>query len=380
MARYRRRRRYRRYRRYKRFYRRAKNLINASSRSRVTIKARATYSDSFVIPAGQNFSGVVAFNPFVARNPNLSPQLANASGVYAMSTVDQPLVQNFCHMYDEIKVDSCVMKITVTSPIPTTLQALRVWTAWDRHGCYNDTYAAATYPTSANIQTLPSANVVMLSNNTVNTFYRFCKASDFFEKFCFFDATQKVDTLMLYSLQVPACTYVEAWQQANANLISFSPTLFCCCESVNFAPTSNLLVNVSFEMTTYYTFRNPKYGQSSETAKLREKKKVEEMTAPGVPGFRIGVEDAIAEGDPIEIGTTTKGRNAEQVAAMLGVDTAELEDIYAASDTKKHDETAPRSRRRRVVHPGSSDADINITEIPPAAVPAAVTAGLSKNE
>lgn len=377
MARYLRRRRfYRGRRKWRRWKKR--NLINATSRSRCTIKSRATFSNSLIIPQGENFSNVMCVNPFIARGP-VSGTTLPADRFYPFSTIEQPLVMNFCQLYDEIKVDAVVLKITVTSPVPggNGFDALRVWTGWDRKGTYQDTYYAAHVPTPTTVSTLPSCNVIMLSNNTINTFYRYCKASDFFEKFCFTDSTQLKTQARINDVYVNNCQLVESWLNGEASN-SFSPTFYFCIESVNYAPTSNLGVNISFEMTTYYTFRNPKYGGSSQSAQTKQQQKTVEVgTAPGRNRIAVPLEDVIL--DPAA--TSVRGRKRIVDPTMLGMTEEEALGLYNASDPKKYDDTAPTldmspppPQRSRVSLP-STDADLGPP--PPAARAAAETAGLS---
>lgn len=374
-----------RYRRKLRIYRgrkkwrrwKKRNLINATSRSRCTIKSRATFSDGLVIAQGLNFSNVMCIHPFAVRGP-VAGATAIADRFYPFSTVDQPLVKNFCNLYDEVKIDAVVFKITVTSPVPGAngFDALRVWTGWDRKGTYQDTYYATNVPTPTSVSALPSCNVIMLSNNTINTFYRYCKASDFFEKYCFIDSTQNTVPMHICGVDVPNCNIVESW--ASGGLTAFSPMFYLCIESVNYAPAANMTVNVAFEMTTYYTFRNPKYGASSEMASTKQQQKTVEVgTAPGRNRIAVPLEDVIL--DPAA--TSVRARKRMVDATMLGMTEQEAVGLYNASDPKKYDDTAPTldmspppPQRSRVGLP-STDADLGPP--PPAARAAAETAGLT---
>lgn len=152
-----------------------------------------------------------------------------------------------------------------------------------------------------------------------------------------------------------------------------------CIETVNFSPTVTLHVNVAFEMTTYYTFRNPKYGGSVQQAIKKQNQTVEVGAVPGPSGLSLNVEDVIMDSGSVDVTVGGKKRNRGPDATLLGVSTdAEVADLYAASDPKSYDDTAPqpRARRaRRVVLP-STDADLALGPPPPAATAAADTAGI----
>ena len=228
MAGYRKKRRYKKYRKYRKYYKRYKKYIkpiNASSRSRCTIKSRAQYSDAWTIKAGTTDTEVFVMSPWVVSNVHNVPRTYSA---YRFSTIEQPVVKNFCNLYDEMKVDGVMIKVTVTTPvgIGAGFDAMRVYTAWDRKGVPYDIRWNDKYPSLTDIETMPSAATTMLSNNTVNTFYRYCKASDFFEKFCWMDATCSDQVLGIKHDSAwyadTSCYLNEAWMTSNANFIGFA--------------------------------------------------------------------------------------------------------------------------------------------------------------
>lgn len=283
MARYRRKRRYRKYRKYKKYYKRYKKYIkpiNASSRSRCSIKSRAVYTDSWTIKAGNTDTEVFCFNPFVVSKSSNVPQTYSC---LRFSTIDQPVVTNFCNLYDEMKIDGVMFKVTVTTPVGlgAGFDAMRVYSAWDRKGVPYDIRWLAKYPSLTDVEAMPSAVTTMMSNNTVNTFYRYCKASDFFEKFCWCDSTCSDQLLGIkhgngWSTDTNVYTN-EAWLTSNANFIGFAPQFYIGMQTVNYAPTADMSINVAIEMTTYYSFRNPKFGASSDDAAKRAVQSVSDV-------------------------------------------------------------------------------------------------------
>ena len=176
-----------RYRRWKRrYYKRSKKsspVINASSKSKVTLKCRMQDSLQVVIPAGTNFSNVVCVNPFFWKDAMI-PANAKYDSVLPVSTECTALYRNFCELYESVKVDGVYLRMTVQNIIGHggSFDALNVYTAWDRQWNLDDQYDDYSYPSVSELKRLPGCQAASITNNTGSTVYRYCKASTFFER------------------------------------------------------------------------------------------------------------------------------------------------------------------------------------------------------
>lgn len=256
------RRRYGRRRRYRKF-----NFVNRSSRSRITVKIKKSSMFAFKIKGGQQTSEVYTFSPWIE---NLSTN-AVVQHVLQASTLATDAFQNYVDLYDEVKVDSVYYRFTITTPIPAGgMNALRIYSAWDRKGLHDDVYNTANYPGPVQLLSSPSASCSIMSNNTVNTISRYCRASDFFEKYAFTDASCLTQNVDLYGVASNSI-FNSGWVKASSSFMPFSPMLMIMLESVNFVPQQNTDVWCALEMTTYYDFRNPKFGSSSQSKDLAVK-------------------------------------------------------------------------------------------------------------
>ena len=123
------RRRYSGYRR--RSYRRRSSVGSVSSRSRCRIVVKAQKVVTLTIPAGSRDSDVLSSNPYF-DNPDASAVDACAGAVGSQ------LYQAYANLYDSVKCDGVISRISVISPVGgasgAVSTALTVVSAYDRMG------------------------------------------------------------------------------------------------------------------------------------------------------------------------------------------------------------------------------------------------------
>lgn len=248
-------------------------IINASSRSKCTIKTRVSSGYSVPIPANQNYTPVVCISPWWYKTNTYTGDDAQiVNQILPYSTCGTDNYRYFCTMYDSVKVDGVYARITVQNVVGAggAIAALNVYTAWDRQMNLDD-LKADVYPSFNKLRTLPSATCSIVSNNTGSTIYRYCKASSFMEKYCYLDSTQRDFQFPVYGYNVNL-RGDEALKNGGGNWPGFCPALYICFETPHMTPQETFTVYYVVDFVTVYTFKNP-YGNGgiAGSAKLEEK-------------------------------------------------------------------------------------------------------------
>ena len=310
-------------------------VVNLTSRSRVGIKAVDHFIGDMRVHGGTSYSDVFCINPFLVKlSPTNVPQ---TYGCYPTSTINSAVVNAYTKLYDEFKVDSIVVKITLTNIIGAggALNCVKFYTAWDRKGSIEDTKLLAKYPTVNDLEAMPSCQTAIIANNTTTSITRVCKASDFFEKYVFcdctcsdYDITMRADAT--YST-AQRCYGADSYVQAGANMLMFCPTFYFGAETVNFVPSADAGLNIVVDTVVYYTFRNPKYAGSVDSSASKEK----EVTVPVTVASKVPVRVSLAERNPDAVAaiepTAKRGRAAVALGLVDGlgnVTTKGLDEAY----------------------------------------------------
>lgn len=240
-------RRYRRYRKYRRFYRRyrrgyARKYVNGSSRSSVRMKTTVTHHITATAGYGDAATGAVTAQVLPLAD-------TNASG---MAAANSPLYRTYCSLYEECKMIGAKVQLSVVSAVGgSDIPSLQIYTAWDRkHGYGEPNYSVQDIKDSA------TSSVATALNNNVAKLVRSCYASDLIEKATWFDA----------SLDSANNNRNSAWVAAGLNPNMFCPALFVFFNCPSLGATKS--VSVSFSITYYFAFRNPRYGGSGGSSKL----------------------------------------------------------------------------------------------------------------
>lgn len=228
---------------------------------------------------------------YTSPTPSLQAQMTLPPN---SSTWTEPVVQLYAQMYDEVKVDGIYYEITVTNVLgfEGLLNALRVYTCWDRKLTYNDTYYTdGRFPNASNIMTSGSVQTSTFGNNSVTTCYRACRASDFLEKYSFIDATTAAAS---GSVAGANCRFAcnEGWFNAAAALSIFCPALMMCISNeADYPSADEIPFAISIKQTCYYTFRCPKWAGAGAAASSKSRQRLV-VTKPGIllpEAERVGV-------------------------------------------------------------------------------------------
>ena len=244
---------------YKRKYKKKTKVSNATSRSRTSIRASAYIDSNIGIPSDANATISQLFNPYFEF---ATTSVYSQPHVFTISTWTSDIVQLYQKLYDEVKVDSFMVEVTVANPIGVggDVDCVRLFTAWDRKGCYPDTYYNnETFPTPEVIMKTGSCSSFVINNNSPTTVVRYIKASDFMEKYTFVDSTSVSNIACKVQGADGTATMCEAWWGAQANMTFFSPTFMCFLGLVGGPPGTPKYFKLAFKLTAQYTFRCPKF-------------------------------------------------------------------------------------------------------------------------
>ena len=267
------RRRYNRYRRYRRWYkRRYRRFANGSSRSRVRIKIPVQFNVALSVPAGETVSNVLTVCPFFNNQTATAGTLAEAGLRGGLPS--SPLFMSYCNLYDSFKVDGMKAAVSITSPVGAgagAFPSLSVYTAWDRKFVRGDFTSAAEYPTIAKMRVSSTFLASTAVNNSITKLKRSCYASDLFEKASFIDCHGKA---VSHQIAGVAAQTLDMFVTSDGSPPTLSSPAFCPCFMFGVDTGSSIdaanarPVTLVVEVMYYVTFRNPKYGGSSSSAKI----------------------------------------------------------------------------------------------------------------
>ena len=242
--------RYRRYGSYSRYRRRRYGTSStAHSRGRIRVRVPVQKVISCPVAAGKYDSSIITSSPWYESSEESISQ--NPYGV--CSAVTSPLYTAYTGLYDQVKCDGVVSKISLVTAIGGSgLPAVQVVSAYDRLG--NKLEVLNTDSPTISTATLfnySSASIVSAINNSVAKTSRSCWASDIQERTVFHDATVSPG---------PSSATVDKDFNSNSNRIGYFSPLLLLGLRLAAAPQSDIVVQVLIEQTYYFTFRNPRYG------------------------------------------------------------------------------------------------------------------------
>lgn len=203
---------------------------------------------------GTNYwSDLHAVSPYCWRN---SPTAAIRKLSHG-SLLSSPLYRTYTGLYDQVKVDSCYVKISIMTNVGNggLTPAIRIVTSWDRDATYDELDDESSYPTINDIQNGSESQVSMVVNNSRAIVSRYCRASDLQERSIYHDCSCKENS---------GGAFVDEVYAADGN-VGFSPALFIAINSgTSPAYGASFAFTVQVDVKWVVTFRNPKYGLSSE--------------------------------------------------------------------------------------------------------------------
>lgn len=263
---------------YRRNYRRSRwpyrsmrsGLVRAQTsgtrRMNLSVPIQEAFSIAISTPAGGagNFwSDVYCVQPYFAVTGGV-----NMVNVAHGTLMGSRLYRVYTTLYDEVKINSCYVKMTVMTNIGSggVTPALRVLTMWDRNLNAED-IAAANLPGHDDMETGSGSQTTMIVNNSRAILSRYVKASDIQEWTKFHDCS--IVSSGNYRYDGCWCTRQLATENIrNGQDCGFVPGMYFCLNSAT-APAAGASFNFAIQLDIKYnvTFRNPKFGLSVSNAK-----------------------------------------------------------------------------------------------------------------
>lgn len=204
--------------------------------------------------SGENGDRVICVTPFFQNTTTNNPSSCIGS------LLSNPLYLQYTKLYDEVKINGMVVKMTIASIVgDSTNPSVSVHTMFDRKGCYDDVSTSGAFPTGQRIKLSSSYMTKTFVNNSVCVTSRKCFAGDFIEKYTFHDCTVDETPTSRNIQGAGTNTIVEkSWISTNGNVNGFCPTFYLHLTRpvLSTAGSANVQLNIMY----YVTFRNPKYG------------------------------------------------------------------------------------------------------------------------
>lgn len=128
-------------------------------------------------------------------------------------------------------------------------------TCIDRHGNQDD---ITNRMTLSQVENSSSAVRTTFNGQSTFTTTRTYRATDFMEKYTFYDAT--------YTSDAGNGQYIDAWYNT-ANNIGFTPLIYSALKTTMATSSATRDVTCTADITYNLTFRNPKNGMTTSSAK-----------------------------------------------------------------------------------------------------------------
>ena len=254
-------RRYSRYRRYGAYsrYRRRRGRTSSTATSRGRIRVRVPVQRLINVPvAASSFdSQIVTSCPWYQSSDNfIKTQPWGVCGA-----VSSQLYRAYVGLYDQVKCDGVVTKLSIVTAIGSAIPAVQVVMAYDRMGTGRELLNTDGTPTTtASLFDYSSASIVSAINNSVAKTSRSCWSSDIQERSVFHDCT--LDS-------ASAGSVFDKDYYATPDKCGYFSPLTLIGLRLSAAPSSDTSVQILLEQTYYFTFRQPKYGGSATSADTR---------------------------------------------------------------------------------------------------------------
>lgn len=311
--------RYRRYGSYSRYRRRRYGTSStASNRGRIRVRVPVQKVISCPVASGDYDSKIITSHPWYQS----SDADISTSPYGVCSAVTSPLYRAYTGLYDQVKCDGVVSRISLVTAIGASgLPAVQVVSAYDRLGNKNEVRNVDLVTTS-DLFDYSSASIVSAINNSVAKTSRSCWASDIQERTVFHDCNVGAGA---------SSATVDVDFNSNASKVGYFSPLLLLGLRLAAAPQSDIIVQVLIEQTYYFTFRNPKYGGSSTSTVSTRSAAVESVSGVPVMTQRSDTRRLDTEGDMDDAG----GLDDEDAAAAAPAARAPRVDLSAFFDARR---------------------------------------------
>lgn len=316
-------RRYSRYRRYGAYsrYRRRRAGTSSTATNRGRIRVRVPIQKVISVPVAANSldSSIITSSPWY-QLPEPAPGAAPTHPYAVCGAVGSPLYRAYTGLYDQVKCDGVVTRLSIVTAIGSAIPAVQVVMAYDRLGNALELLNNLDTPlTTSALFNFSSASIVSAINNSVAKTSRSCWASDLQERTVFHNSAMK-------TFQAGATSDVD--YQTNSQKVGYFSPLTLVGMRLAAAPSSDITIQVLLEQTYYFTFRQPKYGGSATS--------VQSTSTPVVAGVplmnqRSDTRRLDTEGDMDDAG----GLDDEDAVAAVPAARAPRVDLSAFFDARR---------------------------------------------
>lgn len=242
---------------YKRFFKR--NWYKRGSAARNSMSGRRTFNVS--IPTSDAFQMTVAASNYWSNLVGISPYFTLSTNQLSHAALTSSLLyKTYCGLYDQVKVNSCYVKISLMTNVGTggLVPAVNLVSVWDRNAKKSEVVNGHGIPTTATIQTGSESQSTLIVNNSRAIVTRYNRATDLQERTTFHDCT-----VTSYGT---GGTIDSEWSDGGA--IGYCPALmFALQTSTAPGAGSSYVFDVAIEVRWNITFRNPKFGLAGTSAK-----------------------------------------------------------------------------------------------------------------
>lgn len=297
------------------YYRRRRyrrRIINASSRSRVSIKTRDDCIVNLVQPINWENTVPCPINPWIIYAPDENDPYPYMFACDCASTV---AFMNFSKIYDEVRLTRCQINIQLLTPLSEIGDSgLTIWTAWDRSTIVQD-LGTGRYPGVQSIRNSPSSRQVTCLPHTVNSLVRSIWPSDLSERSQWVHTIKEQSTLVVhpYGANPTTLSHVVApaqWFAEPSHHTFFCPTLWITVDPhvVSATVARNIKMHVTCSCT--FEFRSPRFGQSNGDGRS--------LPREGIPVTNDDPSDNPKQGYPWQAGEylMRTARKADALAAL----------------------------------------------------------------
>lgn len=279
---------------------------------------------NLTVPVSDVFELTTPAGAFWTNVKCLQPYVQTRGTVACGSMVFSPLYRTYSALYDQVKINSVSVKMSILNVIGNggIISAVKIFTMWDRDLQYGE-LSAANVPSVLALQNGAESQSSLIVNNSRGIIYRNNRASDIQERTVFHDCSvgRNVDNGYYDGCFANGAGYSHG--------LGYVPGMFFAIQT-NDAPGEGMsyTFNISIEVKWNVTFRNPKYGLTAAQSGAK------------VSDLKAGVINEIKEEDDLLADDEKKDEEAsvdmtdEEVTALL-----EKLKKMKVSDEEKKDES-----------------------------------------
>lgn len=230
-------------------------------RSRSTLKSQQSGRRMFsvTIPTSAAFSMSSQSGSYWTNIFCVNPYFYEQNGPYGQAALPSSLLYRvYTQLYDQVKVNGVTIKISIMSNIGTggLVSAVKVCSCWDRDAQYTELVESSDPMTTDRLQMGSESQSQLIVNNSKAIVYRSNWAGDIMERSTYHDCTITQSSGQFYDV---------AWRENGS--IGYCPALYFALQTASAPGAGGYNFSVAVEAQWRVTFRNPKFGLSSNNSK-----------------------------------------------------------------------------------------------------------------